>query len=485
MFRRGKKVRFYFEGQEVEAYEGESIAAALYAIGIDVFSYSTKLSRPRGPFCMIGKCYSCLVVVDGVPYVRACTEYVRDGIRVERQRGLPSIPQKAVEEYVESEEVVDTDVVVVGGGPAGLAAAIEVAKYGLNVVLVNERPKLGGQLVKHTHKLASSEELFGGLRGFQLAELLSNEVRKYSNVKILLQSTVYGVFRDGWIGVASRDRLYRVRPRAVIVATGAIEQHLTFPGNDMPGVMSAGGVQTLMNEFGIKPCDRALIVGAGNVGLMTAYQLLQVGVEVVAVLEIGSEIGGWFIHAAKIRRYGVPILTRHTIKAAWGFERIEGATIVRVDENLQPIPGSERDVECDLILIAIGLTPDTRLFAQAQTVMKWIPELGGAVPIRTIDMETSVPNMYVAGDASGIEEAITAVIEGRIAAYSVITKLSDSEEKRREAEHSMRKLIDFLWNEYRASPLLTRAREGKRKATVSYEEMEELRKRYPPLIAFR
>jgi len=483
VFRRGRKVRFFFEGMEIEAYEGESVAAALYAVGIDVFSYSPKLGRPRGPFCMIGKCSSCFMIVDGVPNTRTCIEPVRDGMRVERQRGLASIPADVGGESVNREEVIETDVLVVGGGPAGLSAALEVASKGLDVVLVDENFKLGGQLVKQTHKFFGSKELFGGLRGFQIAEMLSKKLSSFSNARILLRSTVYGIFRGGWVGIARWDRLYRVKPRAVIVATGATEQYLAFPGNDLPGVMGAGGAQTLMNEFGVKPGDRALVVGSGNVGLIVSYQLLQAGVKVVAILEIMPEIGGWFVHAAKIRRYGVPILTSHTIKAAWGRERVEGATIVRVDEKFNPVPDSERDVECDLLLLAVGLAPDTRLFAQARAVMRWIPELGGPVPLRTVNLETSVPNMYVAGDASGIEEATSAMMEGRIAALSAISKLVDGEKASR-VEEEARKLIDFLWNEYRASPLLSRARRGKERATVSEEEMEEMRKRYPPIVSF-
>lgn len=137
-FSRGRKVKFYFEGQEVEAYEGESIAVALYAIGIDVFSWSRKLLRPRGAFCMVGKCSSCFMVVNGIPNRRTCIEPVRDGIKVERQRGLAPIPTEIPKYPEHPEEVIKTDVLVVGGGPAGLLAAITAAEYGLEVLLVNE-----------------------------------------------------------------------------------------------------------------------------------------------------------------------------------------------------------------------------------------------------------------------------------------------------------------------------------------------------------
>lgn len=478
-FRRGRKIKFYFNGMEIEAYEGESIATALYAIGVNIFTRSTRLNRPRGAFCMIGKCSSCFMKVDGMPNTRTCIEPVREGIKVEVQEGLAEIPLQRLESEAEDEEVLeDVDVLVIGGGPAGLAATLAMAKYGLNIVIVNEHFKLGGQLVKQTHKFFGSKELFGGLRGFQIGEHFAKKVMEYSNVKVLLQTVAYGIFREGWVGLMGKNKLYRVKPRYIIAATGACERYLTFPGNDLPGVMGAGGAQTLMNEYGILPGDEVLVVGSGNVGVIVSYQLLQAGAKVKAIVEIMPYYGAWFVHAAKIRRYGVPILTRHTIKAAWGNEKVEGATIVEVDEKFQPIPGSEKDIPCDLVLLAIGLEPDTRLFAQAGAIMKWIPELGGLVPIRTPYLETSVPGMYIAGDASGIEEATTAMIEGEIAGSDIVVR----EKSAKDALERRDKLYDFLWNEYRTAPVVARAREGKLKAMVSIEEMEELRRKHPSPI---
>ena len=472
-FKRDRKIKFYFEGREIEAYEGESIAAALYAIGVDIFSWSVKLNRSRGAFCMIGKCSSCFMKINGIPNTRTCIEPVREGMIVERQRGLPEIPSVNIESTAHEEEV-KTNLLVIGGGPAGLKAALTAAEYGLKVVLVNEHFKLGGQLVKQTHKFFGSKELFGGLRGFQIAEMLTSKIKENRNIRALVQTVAYGIFRDGWIGLASKDKLYRVKADNIIIATGASEQYLAFPGNDLPGVMGAGGAQTLMNEYGILPGEEVLVVGSGNVGLIVSYQLLQAGARVKAILEIMPKIGGWFVHAAKVRRYGIPILTRHTIKEVIGRERVEKAVIVEVDEKFKPIPGSEREVPCNLVLLAIGLTPDNRLFAQAGAIMKWIPELGGLVPLRTRNLETSIRGLYIAGDASGVEEATTAMIEGEIAALSTVIR---SLNQPSEAIERREKLLEFLWQEYRQSPLLSRARIGKIKATISEEEMEELRRK--------
>lgn len=145
-------------------------------------------------------------------------------------------------------------------------------------------------------------------------------------------TTVVGVFKEGVLAV-SNDVKYLIRPKYVVIAAGAYENHLVFENNDLPGVMGAGGAQTLMNVWGVRPGNEVLVVGSGNVGLIISYQLLQAGAEVKAVVEALPRIGGWFVHAAKIRRYGVPILTSHTILGVNGTQRVEEAVIARVDEN--------------------------------------------------------------------------------------------------------------------------------------------------------
>lgn len=434
---------------------------------------------------MIGKCSSCFMVVDGVPNSKACRIPVREGMRVERQRGWGNLDLNTQTKSIRdiAEEKIETDLLIIGGGPAGLAAAVEAAQHGLEVVLVDEHFKLGGQLLKQTHKFFGSVELMGGLRGFQIAEEYAKRVLSMPNIKVLTESVAYGVFRGGLIGIAGGGTSYVVKPRAVIVATGAFEKYLEFPNNDLPGVIGAGGAQTIMNEFGVKPGEAAIVIGSGNVGLIISYQLLQAGVKVKAVVEIMGEIGGWFVHAAKLKRYGVPILLRHTLKHVLGDERVREAVVVAVDDNYDQVPGSEKRFDVDLVLLAIGLEPDTRLFTQSGAVMKYSPELGGIVPLRTIDLETSVPNMYVAGDASGVEEATAAMIEGRIAALSIVSKLGDTL-KQDIVEREMNKFIEFLWKEYRASPLLERALKGKKSVTVTKEEMYELRRTNPSPISF-
>jgi len=219
------------------------------------------------------------------------------------------------------------------------------------------------------------------------------------------------------LGAANKveNILYEIYAKKVVFACGAQENMLAFPGNDLPGVYGAGGVQTLMNVYGVKPGKRVLMVGAGNVGLIVSYQLLQAGVEVDRVIEALPKIGGYHVHAAKLRRCGVPIFTSHSIKEVYGNGKVEGAIVAEVDKNWKFIEGSEEDVKCDTVCLAVGLTPSTRLLMQAGVEQRFIPEAGGYVAIHDENMETTKQGIYVAGDSSSIEEASTAMLEGKIA----------------------------------------------------------------------
>lgn len=309
--------------------------------------------------------------------------------------------------------MVNTQLLVVGGGPAGLAAASTAASLGIHVLLVDEGLELGGQLVKQTHKFFGSREHHAGIRGIDIPALL---LENTDRIKVLDNTTIIGCYEDRVLtAVTGEDDYFRIKPERVVVATGATEKFLSFPGNDLPGVYGAGAVQTLMNQYGVIPGKRVLMVGAGNIGVIVSYQLLQAGIPVAAVVEAAPGIGAYLVHASKLARAGVPILTRYTIVEAKGKDAVESAVIARLDDNWQVIPGSEEELAVDVVCLAVGLSPVLDLLNQLGCTTRYIPELGGDVPVRNEELLTSLNWLYVAGDAAGVEEASAAMVEGRLA----------------------------------------------------------------------
>ncbi|PKL42645.1 MAG: pyridine nucleotide-disulfide oxidoreductase [Candidatus Riflebacteria bacterium HGW-Riflebacteria-1] len=318
----------------------------------------------------------------------------------------------------------NTEVFVIGGGPAGLSAAHVAAKLGAKTLLVDDSARVGGQLIKQTHRFFGSSNRDAGIRGVTIAEKLQQDIEEVSDRLTVLENTAaVGFYHNKEAGILSQKAYERVTYQAAIVCTGATENSLAFDNNDLPGIYGAGGVQTLMNVHGIRPGQKILMVGSGNIGLIVSYQLIQAGVEVVGVVEGMPTIGGYLVHASKIRRLGVPIYTSHTILKALGSDGVTGAMLSRVDEKFQPVPNTELEIKCDCICLAVGLTPLIDLFQQAQCRMVHVGELGGLVPLHDSAMRTTNPDIFVAGDASGIEEATTAILAGRIAgarAYETI-----------------------------------------------------------------
>jgi sarcosine oxidase subunit alpha len=453
-FERGKKIHFTFDGKAIEAYEGETIAAALHAAGIKVLKRSSIHDRPRGFFCAIGKCASCMMNVNGVPNVKTCITLVQEGMVVESQKGKGQLKVESAPEQSVTKKM-STQVAVVGAGPAGLMAAVTARTYGADVLVIDENVHAGGQLIKQTHKFFGSSREQAGTRGTQIAHKLYEKAHDI----VMLEAAVIGYYSDDphVLALKKGQTFIELHAEKIIVATGASEKMLLFENNDLPGVYGAGAVQTLMNVYGITPGDRVLMVGAGNVGLIVSYQLLQAGVNVEAVVEAMPHIGGYHVHAAKIRRCGVPIHTSTSIKKAVGTEYVTGAVTVSLDETWNPIPGTEKEYTVDTICLAVGLSPSVELFHQAGCQLAYIPELGGNTPVHDRGMETTVPGVYAAGDAAGIGEANTAMMEGKIAALSCVAALQlDTGESRQEREESYKEL-----HLLRSGSFGERARQGK------------------------
>ena len=306
------------------------------------------------------------------------------------------------------------EVIVIGAGPAGLCAATEAAEHGCKVIVFDENAKPGGQLFKQIHKFFGSREHMAKTRGFQIGKKLLEDAVK-TGVDVRLNSVVTGLYLDKEVVVKNKDHIEHYKGDKIIIATGASENSVAFEGWTLPGVMGAGAAQTMMNLHGIKPGKKVLMIGTGNVGLVVSYQLLQAGCEVVALADALPYIGGYGVHAAKLARCGVPFYMSHTIIKAQGSDCVTGAVIGQLGADKKIISGTEKHFDVDTICLAVGLSPMSQLAKMAGCRMEYNSAKGGLVPVYDEFGETSVPGIFAAGDVSGIEEASSAMIEGRIA----------------------------------------------------------------------
>lgn len=318
--------------------------------------------------------------------------------------------------------MIETDFAIIGGGPAGLSAAIEAANAGCKVTLIDENSRPGGQLFKQIHKFFGSKDHYAGTRGIDIGIKLLDDVEK-AGVEVMLDTVAYGLYPSNTVGVVRNGENYLIKAKRILVATGGVENPLPFPGWTLPGVMGAGAIQTMVNVNRVLPGENILMVGSGNVGLIVSYQLLQAGANVVALIDAAPKIGGYAVHASKIRRRGVPIFTSTTIVEARGDNKVEEAVLVDLDEKWKPIPGTERTIKVDVICLAVGLSPLTELVWMSGAKFTFIPSLGGHLPLHDENMQTTIPGLYVAGDVAGVEEASTAVEEGRLVGVAVAHSL--------------------------------------------------------------
>lgn len=449
---RSRRVTLSFEGRPIPAYEGESVAAALYAAGVRIFSRGFKYHRPRGLLCCAGRCPNCLMNVDGTPNVRTCMEPVRDGMQVRHQNAWPSLERDVFSvidrfnrllpvgfyyktfihpralwpayEWVlrhlaglgeldldrlpeEAGETVHLfpDVTVVGGGPAGCAAALEAAWLGASVLLVDDQPTLGGSLRARLGAVEGPDEL-AGLPGYEAARRLAAEVEGQARIQRLHSAAAFGVYEGMLVGVMQGRRLIRVRTRQLVVATGAFEHPLVFQGNDLPGVFLGTGLQRLITLHGIRPGQRAVVVTNTDQGWAVAQDLLAAGVEVAAVAEARPELPQ---AAETLAAAGVECLPATSIREAVGRRHVEGVLLVRLDADGAPVAGSERLVACDLITVSTTPEPAGALLSQADCRLRYDPGLDAIVP------HDLAPSVFAAGSVTGFHNLDLALLGGRLA----------------------------------------------------------------------
>ena len=395
---------FLFNGKPVTGMKGFTIAAALHQAGYPVHSHSVN-GRNRSLNCGIGKCGACEMLVDG-EVKRICITKVDNVKEVSEITVQNYTTDSQIEPREEPVEIYRTDVAIIGAGPAGLACRETLKELGLNSIVIDSNDKIGGQFLMQTHAFFffEKERRFGGMRGFDIAKTLAGD----DHSGIFLHSTVWDILQNKRIAVKDmlNHKNFYVEAQALIVATGAVPFMPTFENDDVPGVYTAAVVQKMMNAEFTLLGKNILTVGAGNIGYLTSYQLMQAGAKVKAILEAMPREGGFPVQANRIRRLGIPIYTSHMLlKAIPDLDRtgITGAVVCEC-ENFKPIPGTEKVIDgIDVINICTGLIPDNQLLTKGQY--------------------TFGKRCAGVGDAVRIGEGTTAVLRGKQAAYEIAQEL--------------------------------------------------------------
>jgi thioredoxin reductase len=362
-----------------------------------------------------------------------------------------------------SERTVEVDLAVVGAGPAGLAAAVTAADAGIRVAVLDLGERIGGQYYRHTAEQADAAT--GGSYHHGWAQFVDLRVRfrAHAMARRIVhhpRTTVWALERDaGLITVRAiqgeRERITKtVKARAVLIATGAHDRHVPFPGWTLPGVMAGGGVQALLKGSGVAAGSRAVVAGTGAFLLPVADGLLAAGVEIAEIIEASapwrmarypdalpgaitklSEAAGYLRRLAKAR---VPFHTGHAVTAAHGDKRLDAVTVARVDGDWNVVSGSERRVECDLLTVGYGFTPQLELLlgAGCETMLG---ADGSLIAKADPDGRTTVPRIYAAGETTGVGGSELAIVEGLLCGQAIAADVQgDAEAVERSASQRRR-----------------------------------------------
>ena len=437
---RTQSLRFAFDGRYYEGLAGDTLASALIANGVHLVGRSFKYHRPRG-FLSAGADESNALFGVGreaaryTPNLQATSIELRDGLECESQNRWPSLhfdlgavndalarllppgfyyktfmwPAAAWKRLYEpliraaaghgraprvadidrySQRYVHCDVLVVGAGPAGLAAASAAAESGARVILCDEQAELGGSM------LAEIEATVDGKPAAAwLAEIVA-ALGQRSNVTLLPRTTAFGCYPHNFIALAERvtdhltrpdphlprERLWQVRAREAVFSTGAIERPLVFPDNDRPGIMLAEAARTYINRYAAKPGTRAVVFAAHDGAYRAALDLGRAGVEIAAIADLREKADGALPAAA--RAAGFKVLTGTVVTGTSGRRRITGVRLAGHD-------GTATSIACDLLLMSGGLTPNVSLFSQGRGKLRFDDTLKAYLPDRTAERQRS------------------------------------------------------------------------------------------------
>ncbi|MGW0806813.1 2Fe-2S iron-sulfur cluster-binding protein [Nonomuraea sp. NPDC002799] len=371
-------MRFTFDGRPLRGEPGDTLAAALLRNGVRVVGRSVTLGRPRGVFTAGPEEPNALVRVGADPMLAATTVELRDGLEAWSLRGKGRVDLDAADDRRCDKAYLHADVLVVGGGPAGLAAAVAAGRTGARVILVDDQPRLGGDLL-------NGRVLLDGAPALDWVGGLSMPAR------ILTRTTAVGYYDHNYVVAVERraggERLWHIRARRVVLATGAHERSIAFPGNDRPGVMLASAARAYANRYGVPPGRRAVVFACADSGYEAARDLVAAGVTVLAVVDP---------RAAGLPVDGVEVLTGQVVTG----------TVADGEGALAGVEAGDRRFEADLLAVAGGWNPAVHLFSQSQGRVRYDEGVRAFVPGVSAQAERS------AGACRGLYGTREAIADG-------------------------------------------------------------------------
>ncbi|MGW4988119.1 sarcosine oxidase subunit alpha family protein [Streptomyces mirabilis] len=407
---RGTPLTFTFDGTEYQGHRGDTLASALLANGVIEAGTSIKLGRPRGIFSAGVEEPNAVVQIEAPfrePMLPATTVELYDGLVASSLSGqgrLATEPDPARYDAVHAH----CDLLVVGAGPAGLAAAAAAARSGARVILADDQPELGGSLLGTAEHLDWVADVTG-------------QLDNAPEVRVLRRTTVFGYYDDNHLLAVerrtnhlgadapehvSRERVWRIRARRVVLATGAHERSLAFADNDRPGVMLAASARTYVNRHGVLPGRHAVVLTTNDSAYAAALDLTAAGVDIVAIVDTRPTPGEW---AERARQAGIEVVAGHAVTGTKGDARLTAVTVAPYGESV-----GQREFTADLLLVSGGWNPVAHLFSQSGGKLRYDEALGSFVP------DTCRQAVEVVGSASGVLDPAEVLAQGAAAGARAI-----------------------------------------------------------------